>query len=227
MRQQQFATLFAFICLFSASAVAQQPLPADRDLIRDRQERLLEEQRKRIEELQQLPGREASAEHAQPAQDERCFEIKSIKLQGVSLLSESTQQELLKPFLNRCLGANQLNELLKAITQHYIDQGYVTSRAYLPQQDLSDGELEVLVVEGRVEGLDSSAIATERELAMGFPGEPGEPLNLREMEQLVDQLNRLPSRPAQLELLPGKEVGGSRVQLKGEPTKPWRVGLTW
>ncbi len=73
MRQQQFATLFAFICLFSASAVAQQPLPADRDLIRDRQERLLEEQRKRIEELQQLPGREASAEHAQPAQDERCF----------------------------------------------------------------------------------------------------------------------------------------------------------
>ncbi len=83
MRQQQFATLFAFICLFSASAVAQQPLPADRDLIRDRQERLLEEQRKRIEELQQLPGREASAEHAQPAQDERCFEIKSIKLQGV------------------------------------------------------------------------------------------------------------------------------------------------
>ena len=225
MRQQQFATLFAFICLFSASAVAQQPLPADRDLIRDRQERLLEEQRKRIEELQQLPGREASAEHAQPAQDERCFEIKSIKLQGVSLLSESTQQELLKPFLNRCLGANQLNELLKAITQHYIDQGYVTSRAYLPQQDLSDGELEVLVVEGRVEGLDSSAIATERELAMGFPGEPGEPLNLREMEQLVDQLNRLSSRPAQLELLPGKEVGGSRVQLKGEPTKPWRVGL--
>ena len=45
MRQQLFATLIVFLCLFSTSATAQQPLPADRDLIRDRQERLLEEQR--------------------------------------------------------------------------------------------------------------------------------------------------------------------------------------
>ncbi|MGK6670265.1 hypothetical protein ACKVAY_020040 [Pseudomonas aeruginosa] len=33
--------------------------PGDRDLIRDRQQRLLDEQRKRLEELQQLPGRSA------------------------------------------------------------------------------------------------------------------------------------------------------------------------
>ena len=38
----------------------------------------------------------------------------------------------------------------------YIDRGYVTSRAYLPQQDLSSGELRVIVVEGRLEGLDRS-----------------------------------------------------------------------
>ncbi|HEC46146.1 MAG TPA: ShlB/FhaC/HecB family hemolysin secretion/activation protein, partial [Pseudomonas xinjiangensis] len=65
----------------------------------------------------------------------------------------------------------------------------------------------------------------DRELAMGFPGRPGELLNLREVEQLVDQLARLPSRQVQLELLPGEEVGGSRVQLKGERSKPWHVSL--
>lgn len=217
-------------CLISAAAVQAAPdippLPGERDLIRDRQERLLEEQRKRLEELKQLPGRDAPVEPVVAPEDQRCFEIKSIQLQGVSLLSANEQSELLKPFLNRCLGGGQLNELLKAITQRYIDRGYVTSRAYLPQQDLSDGELDVLVVEGRLEGLDSSAIASDRELAMAFPGKPGEPLNLRELEQLVDQLGRLPSRPAQLELLPGQEVGGSRVQLKGEPSKPWRVSLS-
>ncbi|WP_423836509.1 hypothetical protein [Stutzerimonas stutzeri] len=41
-----------------AGAPSGTPLPGDRDLIRDRQERLLEEQRRRLEELQQLPGRE-------------------------------------------------------------------------------------------------------------------------------------------------------------------------
>ncbi|MEO4049318.1 ShlB/FhaC/HecB family hemolysin secretion/activation protein [Pseudomonas sp. CAU 1711] len=225
MRLQLFAPVFVGFSLFCSYSLAQQPLPGERDLIRDRQQRLLDEQHKRLQELQQLPGQQQEQPVA-PGADERCFEIATIRLQGASLLSTAEQRELLEPFVNRCLGSGQLNELLKAITQHYIERGYVTSRAYLPQQDLSDGELDVLVVEGRLEGLDSSAIASERELAMSFPGRVGERLNLRELEQLVDQLNRLPSRPAQLELLPGAEVGGSRVQLKGEPSKPWRVSLS-
>ena len=81
------------------------------------------------------------------------------------------------------------------------------------------------MVEGRLEGLDSSELASDRELTMGFPGQPGEVLDLRELEQLVDQLNRLPSRQAQLELVPGEEVGGSRVRLQGQRDKPWRAGL--
>lgn len=220
-----FSLLFSQLSAQAAVAPGSAPLPGDRDLIRDRQERVLEEQRKRLEELQQLPGREAPAESAAPSTDERCFEIRTIRLQGASLISASRQRELLEPFEGKCLGSGQLNELLKAITQYYLDRGYVTSRAYLPQQDLSDGELEVLVVEGRLEGLAESVIASPREMAMTFPGKAGEALNLRELEQLVDQLGRLPSRPAQLELVPGEQVGGSRVLLKGEPAKPWRVGL--
>lgn len=220
-----FSALLGAGCLMQAFA---SPLssPGDRDLIRERQERVLEVQQKRLQELQQLPGVKQSAPPATPSADESCFVINSIQLKGATLIPAVRQRELLKPFEKRCLGSGQLNELLKAITQYYIDAGYVTSRAYLPQQDLADGELDVLVIEGRLEGLDSSAIASDRELAMSFPGETDEPLNLRELEQLVDQLNRLPSRPAQLELVPGAEVGGSRVQLKGEPSKPWRATLS-
>lgn len=61
---------------------------------------------------------------------------------------------------------------------------------------------------------------------MTFPGQVGDVLNLRELEQLVDQLTRLPSRQAELELAPGDAVGGSRVGLKGERLKPWRVSAT-
>jgi hemolysin activation/secretion protein len=229
MRPLLFAT---FTCLlFIAPTVSAQvppvgaPLPGERDLIRDRQERLLEEQRRRLEELQQLPGRDAT--EAQPVpEDDRCFDIRMITLKGATLISAQQQAALVQPFQDKCLGANQLNALLKAITQFYIDRGYVTSRAYLPQQDMADGELEVLVVEGRLEGLDQSAVASDRELAMAFPGQTGDVVDLRKLEHLVDQLNRLPSRPAQLELLPGEQVGGSRVSLKGDPLKPWRVSLS-
>ncbi|WP_036985195.1 POTRA domain-containing protein, partial [Pseudomonas chlororaphis] len=78
-------------------------------------------------------------------------------------------------------------ELLKVITDYYLEKGLVTSRAYLPQQDLSGGHLKVLVVEGRLEGLKGAADSqlSERELAMAFPGQVGALVNLREIEQLV------------------------------------------
>ncbi|HCF0009110.1 TPA: ShlB/FhaC/HecB family hemolysin secretion/activation protein, partial [Pseudomonas aeruginosa] len=56
--------------------------PGDRDLIRDRQQRLLDEQRKRLEELQQLPGKGAPAAADASGGDERCFEIRRIELEG-------------------------------------------------------------------------------------------------------------------------------------------------
>ncbi|WP_148050205.1 ShlB/FhaC/HecB family hemolysin secretion/activation protein, partial [Pseudomonas frederiksbergensis] len=45
-------------------------------------------------------------------------------------------------------------------------------------------------------------------------------------EQLVDQLTRLPSRQVELELAPGEKLGDSRVGLKGQRLKPWRVSAT-
>ncbi|WP_181280409.1 ShlB/FhaC/HecB family hemolysin secretion/activation protein, partial [Pseudomonas aeruginosa] len=92
--------------------------------------------------------------------DERCFEIRRIELEGAGHLGESARRQLLAPYQGRCLGVGQLNALLKAVTDHYLDRGYVTTRAYLPQQDLASGTLRIIVVEGRLEGLDSSALAS-------------------------------------------------------------------
>jgi len=204
------------------------PTPGDQDLIRDRQNRLLEEQQRRLQELQDLPGKAAKPETPATPADTRCFPIKDIELKGADSLPASERERLLKPYVGQCLGVSQLNDLLKAITDYYLGKGRVTSRAYLPQQDLSTGHLQVLVVEGKLEALRSAegSTVTERELAMAFPGKVGEALNLREIEQLVDQLNRLPSKQAQMELTPGKQVGGSDVVVRNTAQKPWRASLS-
>ncbi|RZI21188.1 ShlB/FhaC/HecB family hemolysin secretion/activation protein [Pseudomonas orientalis] len=218
---------FLLTCLSLNSAFAA-PTPGDQDLIRDRQNRLLEEQQRRLQELQDLPGKAAKPETPATPADTRCFPIKDIELKGADSLPASERERLLKPYVGQCLGVSQLNDLLKAITDYYLGKGRVTSRAYLPQQDLSTGHLQVLVVEGKLEALRSAegSTVTERELAMAFPGKVGEALNLREIEQLVDQLNRLPSKQAQMELTPGKQVGGSDVVVKNTAQKPWRASLS-
>lgn len=220
------ALLVVILLSFNCALVHAQALPGDRDLIRERQERVLEEQRRRLEELQQLPAAPQAQPPVSATPEERCFDIQRISLSGAELIDQAQQDALLAPFIGRCLGSGELNNVLKAITGFYLDRGYVTSRAYLPQQDLSDGELEILVIEGWLEGLDSSALASERELAMGFPGQLGGRLNLRELEQLIDQLGRLPSRQLQLELLPGEQPGSSRVGLQGERGKAWHASLS-
>ncbi|QQZ44835.1 ShlB/FhaC/HecB family hemolysin secretion/activation protein [Pseudomonas sp. SK3(2021)] len=222
-------SLLAGLLLLSVfSPLYAAPSPGDTDLIRERQDRLLEEQRRRLEELKDLPGKEAAPTAPTAPADTRCFPIQDIELKGADSLSASEQARLLKPYIGQCLGVSQLNELLKVITDYYLEKGLVTSRAYLPQQDLSGGHLKVLVVEGRLEGLKGAADSqlSARELAMAFPGQVGALVNLREIEQLVDQLNRLPSNQAQMELAPGKEVGGSEVLVKNSAQKPWRAGLS-
>ncbi|MBW1250157.1 ShlB/FhaC/HecB family hemolysin secretion/activation protein [Pseudomonas tolaasii] len=218
---------FLLVCLSQNSAVAA-PTPGDQDLIRDRQNRLLEEQQRRLEELKDLPGKEAKPQAPATPADTRCFPIKDIQLQGADSLPAPDRERLLKPYVGQCLGVSQLNDLLKTLTDYYIAKGRVTSRAYLPQQDLSTGHLQVLVVEGKLEALKSAegSSVTDRELGMAFPGKVGEALNLREVEQLVDQLNRLPSKQAQMELTPGSQIGGSDVVVKNTPQKPWRASLS-
>jgi hemolysin activation/secretion protein len=218
----------ASLCFFAMDLAVAAPTPGDTDLIRERQNRLLEEQRRRLEELKDLPGKEAKPTQPTKPADTRCFLIKTIELKGADALSERERQRLLEPYVNQCLGVPQLNELLKTITDAYLEKGLVTSRAYLPQQDLSSGHLQVLVVEGRLEGLKGAEDSelSERELAMSFPGKPGELLNLRDIEQMVDQLNRLPSNSARMELTPGQNIGGSEVLVQNIPQKPWRAGLS-
>ncbi|WP_339543137.1 ShlB/FhaC/HecB family hemolysin secretion/activation protein [Pseudomonas sp. JAI120] len=216
------------LAYMSANSAMAAPTPGDQDLIRDRQNRLLEEQQRRLQELQDLPGKAAKPEAPATPADTRCFPIQDIELKGADSLSAADRTRLLKPYIGQCLGVIQLNELLKVITDYYIAKGHVTSRAYLPQQDLSSGHLQVLVVEGKLEGIKGAqgSTVTDRELAMAFPGKVGEALNLREVEQLVDQLSRLPSKQAQMELTPGTQIGGSEVLVKNQPQKPWRASLS-
>lgn len=204
------------------------PTPGDQDLIRERQNRLLDDQQRRLQELQQLPGNTAQPSAPANPADTRCFPIREVQLRGAEQLSAAEQASLLAPYNGQCLGVTQLNGLLKAVTDRYLQLGLVTSRAYLPQQDLASGTLIIQVVEGRLESLKAAPGSglSPRELAMGFPGREGELLNLREIEQLLEQLNRLPSNRTRMELAPGQAIGGSQVLVKNDRQKPWRASLS-
>jgi hemolysin activation/secretion protein len=200
--------------------------------------------REQDEQLRKLKQKHENAQDREPSQIEinqsaptvqrseagSCVQIDSIVFVGATLLSESDKAGLSEPFIRRCLNISQINDVLRATTNLYIQRGYVTTRVVVPAQDLGLGKLEIRVIEGEVESimLNEDSSADRRRIAMAFPsGILGKPLNLHDIEQGMDQLNRLPSGNAQLRIEPGEKVGASRIVVTDQPGKVWRfrVGL--
>ena len=119
------------------------------------------------------------------------------------------------------MGLTGLNNLLRQLTFLYVERGYITSRAFLPEQDLADGALEIVVVEGRLEDIviDASPGAYQSQIRMAFPGRIGETVNLRDIEQGLDQLNRLRANNATIELEAGRQPGASVLSVARNKSK--------
>jgi len=80
--------------------------------------------------------------------DETCIDVGRISVSGANLVSETALRRTAERFEGRCLGLAELNNVLESLTYLYVGRGYIASRAYLPAQDLSDGTLDVVVIEG-------------------------------------------------------------------------------
>ncbi|MEW7000586.1 hypothetical protein M5585_10205 [Serratia ureilytica] len=72
--------------------------------------------------------------------------------------------------------------------------------------------LTVSASEGRIESITQNGEQTLA-LKMAFPGLVGDVLNLRDIEQGMEQLNRLPSQQVAIDIQPGEQPGFSNVVL--------------
>ena len=154
-----------------------------------------------------------------------CFDITEIKFSGNTLLSNSDLEKLRQPYVNQCLSLTDIDNLLRDINNLYFDKGYVTTRAYLSEQAIQDGRLKINIVKGIVDKItyNAESDSSKRKLITALPGILGEIFNIRDIEQGLDQINRLPSNNATVALLPGKEVGTSEVVVSNTVDKQYRI----
>jgi hemolysin activation/secretion protein len=152
-----------------------------------------------------------------------CVSVRRIELDNAAHLGQAEQATILRPYAGRCLSLADIDALMSALNAAYISHGFVTSRAYIPQQNLSSGTLRLIMVEGTVAGfVFKGEPAAHHELG-AFPGLKGKVLNLRDIEQGLDQMNRLPSWNAKMEIAPGQTAGTSVVIVEA-PDPGWLHG---
>ncbi|WP_168209676.1 ShlB/FhaC/HecB family hemolysin secretion/activation protein [Chromobacterium paludis] len=158
--------------------------------------------------------------------DARCFSIHHVILSGAPGEWLSWLQPPAEGATTGCVGLGELNQLVATLTDRIVARGFVTSRVYLPEQNLRSGELRLAVVPGRIQAIRLKEGGNDAGLRSAFPTGPGEILNVRDLEQGLEQLGRLPGQQATMEMAPGDAPGESVVVVSRQGARPLSGALT-
>ncbi|HEY9764313.1 MAG TPA: ShlB/FhaC/HecB family hemolysin secretion/activation protein [Trichocoleus sp.] len=217
------ATLSRVCCLLSASgligslagaAIAQSIPPTPSDLP-DPAEQTLPAPTEPLVPTPQSPARPILPPTTLPVSptspaSEFAFQVNQIEVVGSTVL-QAEIANLVQPLEGQTLTLEDLFDLRTAITNLYIAQGYVTSGAFLPNnQDLSDGVVQIQVVEGSLEEIQVNGLGHLQEgyvrdrIALATQT----PLNVRRLEEALQllQVNPLLARVS-AELTAGSAPG--------------------
>lgn len=198
--------------LWTAQSAAADSYPAVQQLQDQRLQREQLEQRQRLRTLQRTDDApSALKEQPAPADTGLCWPLRGVRLAGNRQLSSAELSEALQPLIKPCMSPAQINQVLKAITQHYVQAGYLASRPYLANPLVAGGTLDIVIYEGFVESIELSDPDLPLSLNSAFPTLLGQPLRLADLEQGMDQLNRLKAFDLGADILPGSTQGATRV----------------
>ena len=154
--------------------------------------------------------------------------VKKFKFVGNTVFSTKELEEVTKPFINKPLSWSDLLEARSVITQLYVNQGYITSGAYISPQEVLDGVITINILEGTLADVQINGL---RRLHQDYIRDrlilaAGKPLNINRLLlglQLL-QLNPLIDKISAELLAFG--VGQSSLQVEVTEAKSFTASVT-
>lgn len=177
-----------------------------------------------------------------PESESPCFRIDRIVLTGEQsdafqwAVADLSGPEGNDSPLGRCLGTAGVNVVLARAQQAVIARGFVTSRVLAAPQDLSTSTLTLSFVPGRIAAIrltpDSSStlLGNSALLTAAIPARVGELLNLRDIEQGLENLKRALTVEADIQIepsaAPNAKPGDSDLVVKYVQSRKWRLSFS-
>ena len=129
-------------------------------------------------------------------------------------------RKIIKPFVDRKLTVEDVNRLSTSLNTALIEHGYVTSRIGIPSQSLASGNLQFNLQLGRVESVLYKTYAQPLPWQNAFPIREGDILNIRNIEQGIEQMKRIGSQNVSVELEPGTKPLATNIVLETTKKPP-------
>lgn len=145
--------------------------------------------------------------------------IRNIEVVGNTILTPEEINKIVQPLEGRSVTLEQLRSAADAITQLYLNKGYITSRAVLVNQVITNGTVQIRLIEGSLEKIQ---VEGTRNLNRGYVENRvrlgvDRPLNTTKLEE---QLRLLQTDPlfenVEASLGAGSQLGQSILTVKVE-----------
>lgn len=147
-----------------------------------------------------------------PAASEVRFTLSGLVIEGITVYEAATFTPLYEHLLAREVSLADLYEIARKITGKYNDDGYLLSKAVVPEQRpelgilrirVDEGYLENIIFEGRVQGSTALLEAYARKIT------ESQPLKAEVLERYILLMNDLPGVSASRRLVPLASAPGA------------------
>jgi hemolysin activation/secretion protein len=220
-----FFVVFLLPSLMVFSVFAQATLDAEE--LRRRAQEEAEQQKRRQEALDvHLEAGGKDMESLDLPAEKPCFVIKSLIVEGDGSDDFSWAQPYLNNYSGKCVGKEGINLIVKRLTGQFVERGYITTRVGVPEQDLATGTLKLKLIRGVIRKIRFSNPNVYGTWRSAFPARSGDLLNLRDLEQGLEQMKRVPYQDVDMQIVPGDIPGESDVVINVKRSKFWKVSLS-
>ena len=210
------AIIVAALALAGSAALAQVPARPDAGQI-------LEQQR---EPLRLPPPRPADVlpkppdpKPALPVNPQLRVTVKAFTFSGNTVFSDAFLQPIVQEYIGKQLNFDDLNEAATKVRAFHRERGYFLTQAYLPEQTIRDGVVQIGIIEGRIGEIEivrRPATRLREGLLAGIVGahwQQGDVITETGLEKPLLLINDLPTAAVTSEIRPSRTIGAADLRV--------------
>ena len=153
------------------------------------------------------------------------------KLPEFDWLRETLIAPKLEAFDGACLSPKDIDALISLAQRALIEKGFVTTRVLFQASTKKNDPLVLTIVPGRIRTIRfENPEKTTTDLRWAFPMQAEDLLNVRDIEQALENLKRIPTADADIKIVPSSdanaELGDSDLWVSYQTSAAFRASIT-
>jgi len=163
---------------------------------------------------------------ALPPQPQLRVTVRAFTFTGNTVFSDAFLQPVVQEYIGRQLSFDDLNEAALKVRAFHRERGYFLAQAYLPEQTIRDGVVQIGIIEGRIGEIEivrRPATRLREGLLAGIVGahwQQGRVITETGLEKPLLLINDLPTAAVTSEIRPSRTLGAADLRVNVDEGAP-------